>query len=92
MLQTDTGCDVNTMIMVNRKMLDAHKKLVENKLQMEVKINIFCHDFAKRVQSVLYFVKHKIYLILLGCSFCDMSPTTKPQSHVSQCSWTRVWS
>ena len=38
MLQTDAACDINTMMMVNRKMLDAHKKMVENKLQMEVMI------------------------------------------------------
>ena len=41
MLQTDAACDINTMMMVNRKMLDAHKKMVENKLQMEVMISSY---------------------------------------------------
>ena len=42
MLTTDSPCDVNTMMMVNRKMLDAHKKMVENKLQMEVAHSVTC--------------------------------------------------
>jgi len=42
MLQTDAACDINTMMMVNRKMLDAHKKMVENKLQMEVAHSVNC--------------------------------------------------
>ena len=42
MLTTDSPCDVNTMMMVNRKMLDDHKKIVENKLQMEVAHSVTC--------------------------------------------------
>ena len=42
MLTTDSPCDVNTMMMVNRKMLDAHKKMVESKLQMEVAHSVTC--------------------------------------------------
>ena len=42
MLTTDSPCDVNTMMMVNRKMLDDHKKIVENKLQMEVAHSVKC--------------------------------------------------
>ena len=37
MLGTDSGSDINTLMMVNKRMVEAHKKMVENKLQMEVK-------------------------------------------------------
>ena len=48
MLTTDSPCDVNTMMMVNRKMLDDHKKIVENKLQMEVAHSVTCLGAAQQ--------------------------------------------
>jgi len=35
-VQSDSDSDGNTIVLVNEKMLEAHKKVVENKLQLEV--------------------------------------------------------
>ena len=35
-VQSDSDSDGNTIVIVNEKLLEAHKKVVENKLQLEV--------------------------------------------------------
>ena len=35
-VQSDSDSDGNTIVLVNEKLLEAHKKVVENKLQLEV--------------------------------------------------------